>query len=347
MSVVHMSPSPEVYEFSPTSPVMSPAAEPSPSVTATETLSPTPVCFTTSEGTPEWTSTHQVYHMNTRPANGSVALLLDPGSVGNLCGDKWAYELGKLANQHGLDLQVKRRDKPLQVSGVGSGTQQCNNDYRLPVALHNKNTGKADAGFFETPAVENSELPGLLGLNSLRKLKVILDLGNLRMHIVGPGDFTVESALPPGTDTYDLEIASSGHLLLPCSQFQGRTTQVSDAEYRSLLTREVQVSDAESRSLMTRVPDSEHAPVTEQDTKKTPHYASSKKSARARPPPPRAAPNLDNLRAQSSGSVPPGSPPIWHARAQESTGVPVAHKEEGTPGQVNLVVTRRCREAFE
>ena len=34
------------------------------------------------------------YHMSTRPPDGSSALLIDPGSVGNLCGDQWARKLG-------------------------------------------------------------------------------------------------------------------------------------------------------------------------------------------------------------------------------------------------------------
>ena len=50
------------------------------------------VCFTTTgeSVTADHFRISPAYHINTRPADGSVALLLDPGSVGNLCGDKWA-----------------------------------------------------------------------------------------------------------------------------------------------------------------------------------------------------------------------------------------------------------------
>ena len=73
---------------------------------------------------------------------------------------------------------------------------------------------------YRAPAVQNSDLPGLLGLASLRDLRVILDLNKLTLHFCGPGDYDLEKSLPPGTDSYPLELAPSGHLLLPCSNFE-------------------------------------------------------------------------------------------------------------------------------
>ena len=45
---------------------------------------------------------------------------------------------------------------------------------------------------------------------------------NLRLHMCGPDD--VQMVLPPGTKSYQLEISPSGHLVLPCSNFEGITT---------------------------------------------------------------------------------------------------------------------------
>ena len=161
-----------------------------------------------------------VYHVNTRLEDGRVDLLIDPGSVGNLCGDKWARELATLSAKYGQDPKFRRREKPLQVSGVGVGSQQCVNDYILLVALQANNMKPSVGSVYRSPAVQNSELPGLLGLSSLRDLRVVLDLNKLTLHFCGPGYYDLSKQLPPGTDSYPLEIAPSGHLLLPCSNFE-------------------------------------------------------------------------------------------------------------------------------
>ena len=74
-------------------------------------------------------------------------------------------------------------------------------------------------GKINRPTVNNSELPGLLGLTALRKNRAVLDLNTLQVHFLGPGDYDLLSALPPGTDTFQGEIAPSGHLVVPCCEF--------------------------------------------------------------------------------------------------------------------------------
>ena len=54
----------------------------------------------------------------------------------------------------------------------------------------------------------------------LRYNRAVLDFTTLEMHFLGPGDSKVNQSLPPGTDSFQLEIAPSGHLVLPCSEFQ-------------------------------------------------------------------------------------------------------------------------------
>ena len=71
-----------------------------------------------------------------------------------------------------------------------------------------------------TPTVHNSDLPGLLGLTALRNNKAIIDFDNLRLHFLGPGDSTLERSLPPGSETFQLEVAPSGHIVLPCCEFE-------------------------------------------------------------------------------------------------------------------------------
>ena len=152
-----------------------------------------------------------VYHSNVRLADGRVGLLVDPGSYGNLVGAHWLQEAGLAAGQTPA---LTRRDMPLQVGGVGKGAQVCQDDCRLPIAL-TRSDGSVTTGSFTSPVVQHSACPALLGLRSLQENRAILDLEKKQLHFVGPGEPTL--VLPPGSETFQLESAMSGHLLLPCT----------------------------------------------------------------------------------------------------------------------------------
>ena len=81
--------------------------------------------------------------------------------------------------------------------------------------------GTHSKGTFQIPVVNNSSLPGLLGLQSMRDRNAILDMKTLQLHLCGPGDYDLLSALPPGTESFQCELAPSGHLVLPCSEYAG------------------------------------------------------------------------------------------------------------------------------
>ena len=72
-----------------------------------------------------------VYHSGTRLPDGRPSLFIDPGSVANLCGDKWAQECAKIALQHGLTPSQSKRTRPLSVMGVGTGSQTCTHNCTL------------------------------------------------------------------------------------------------------------------------------------------------------------------------------------------------------------------------
>ena len=164
---------------------------------------------------------HEAYHVDTRLRDGRPAILIDPGSVGNLGGDQWARDCAKAALRAGRKPIEVKRQRPLSVTGVGHGSQQCTHNCKLPVMLR-KTDGTYSPGVFETPVVPNSELPGLLGLHSMRNASAVLDMANLRLHLCGPGD--IQLNLPAGTESYQLEVSPSGHLVLPCSNFAAADT---------------------------------------------------------------------------------------------------------------------------
>ena len=74
-------------------------------------------------------------------------------------------------------------------------------------------------GEYKTPTVPNFALPALLGLESARNSRMVIDLNTLTVHMCGPGDYDLSSSLPPGTESFKCSVAPSGHLVLPCSEF--------------------------------------------------------------------------------------------------------------------------------
>jgi hypothetical protein len=51
----------------------------------------------------------------------------------------------------------------------------------------------------------------------MKKQRTILDLVNNQMHFCGPGEITFN--LPPGSESFQLEEAPSGHLILPICEY--------------------------------------------------------------------------------------------------------------------------------
>ena len=55
------------------------------------------------------------YHIQTRLANGQPSLLVDPGSVGNLCGYRWAKEVAQHAARNNRQPSYNKRNRSLRV----------------------------------------------------------------------------------------------------------------------------------------------------------------------------------------------------------------------------------------
>jgi len=160
------------------------------------------------------------FHSETRFSSGEPGILLDIGSVGNLGGDAWARDVSKSAIAHGRVPTQTVRDRVMKVSGVGEGSQECTHNVVLPVAFQ-KIDNRHSKGQFTIPVVPNSQLPGLLGLQSMRDRRTVLDLSTLQCHFLGPGDCNLLPLLPPGTESYQCELSPSGHMLLPCGKYAG------------------------------------------------------------------------------------------------------------------------------
>ena len=165
------------------------------------------------------TASSAAYHSTTQLADGRLSLIVDPGAWTNLMGAKLARELTKRALRHGHTPAQEKMPVPLNVSGVGNGSQQCRFQVRCPIAIPHSD-GQARLHSLESPIVEGpgEDLPGLLGLRTLETLRAIMDTGNRILYIPGPGD--VQIILPPGSQAIPLEKAPSGHLVMPIDNFE-------------------------------------------------------------------------------------------------------------------------------
>jgi len=144
------------------------------------------------------------------------ALLVDPGSPENLCGDEWSHRQQLAAQTAGRPLATyKELSRTLTVGGVGTGTQSATHAVRVHLGMPG---GKE--GTYEAPELPNSSTPALLGQKSLKRFRSLIDCYNNQLFHIGPGGYHLQ--LSPGSVQYQLEESHAGHLMLPCSEFEGK-----------------------------------------------------------------------------------------------------------------------------
>ena len=162
--------------------------------------------------------------MNTKLSDGRSALLLDIGSVGNLMNYGWARIQTILAAGQGHQAKEKQRKTPLRISGVGHGHQTCEKDGVVPVCLRDTENKKA-LGTFEAPLI-SGDMPALMGRVSLQNARSLIHTVTNKVYFMGPSYYreALEAAMPPGTRCFQAEIAPSGHMMLPCANYDSGTT---------------------------------------------------------------------------------------------------------------------------
>ena len=151
-------------------------------------------------------------------ADGRHGPILDIGAYGSLSGDKWVREQARRAVQAGHKPVQRKLDKSMSVSGVGKGAQSVEWEVTLPIAVTD-DRGDTRLDDFKTPVIPDSDVPGLLGLQSVQRLRGVIDTfeNPPKLYCCGPGGYEIK--LSPGSRTYPLYPAPSGHLILPTSEF--------------------------------------------------------------------------------------------------------------------------------
>eukprot|EP00974_Lingulodinium_polyedra_P109772 10618673-Lingulodinium_polyedra.AAC.1 len=69
---------------------------------------------------------------------------------------------------------------------MGCDTHECHYDCTLPVALNQSDGDTTCIGNLTVSSVPDSDLPGLLGLASLRENRAVLDFRTLKLYFCGP-----------------------------------------------------------------------------------------------------------------------------------------------------------------
>ena len=152
--------------------------------------------------------------------NGRIGLLVDPGAFDNLCGSHWLVSLCMLAHQYGLGEEWYQLSKVLGVEGVGKQAQEVTHGVRVPIALDSC----SNQTFYDSPVVQDSCIPALLGLRSLEDNESVLDMRvSERKLYCGPVDIVPRE----GCVVHQLETTASGHLLLPCDNFNNKYSTAS------------------------------------------------------------------------------------------------------------------------
>ena len=141
-----------------------------------------------------------------------------------MTGDQWLQDTRRLAIRHGRRPEQYKRERPLDVSGVGNGSHKCTHNCNIPLAIQ-RSDGTICRATLNTPAIPNSQVPALLGLDSLRKSRAIIDINTLRLHMCGPGSYKLDDALPPGTEHIQCVLAPSGRMAVPCGEYDALDKQ--------------------------------------------------------------------------------------------------------------------------
>ncbi|CAJ1413968.1 unnamed protein product [Effrenium voratum] len=154
-------------------------------------------------------ATHQTYHLRTRIRNGEVGLLIDPGAHDNLVGEGTMLQM---ASQVNSQIHNQKLNRALDVEGVGQNSQRSVMSAKIEMALEATSGGLLDSSY-TAPVIGGSNLPPLLGNKALRKHRAILDCASGTLILPGEGGVQMEGS--PGTKVFALELADSGHFILP------------------------------------------------------------------------------------------------------------------------------------
>ena len=181
--------------------------------------------------------------VQTQLPDGRMSIIVDPGAWTNLAGGRWVRGMAVKAAQHNKMPDQVKLNKPLDVQGVGHGTQSAQWAARMPIAVTDRE-GQTKEQTFEVPTLEGeggADVPALLGLRSMRAKNAILEMAPGKECLTFPGEGGYKIDWSPGTVHLPLTVAPSGHYVIPCDSYaQLNQTQGGLTEERTVLLAQIE-----------------------------------------------------------------------------------------------------------
>ena len=153
------------------------------------------------------------FHAQVRLKDRGESLLVDVGAWDNLVGSQWVGRASEVAKLAGHGCAWHKLKRMLSVEGVGQKANEAVDGVVVPICLED-----GAVGTFTSAVIPDSELPALLGLCSISKLKGLIDTHHKQIIFIGPGGYKL--SLSPGSKVYQLHSAPTGHLMLPCQEWK-------------------------------------------------------------------------------------------------------------------------------
>ena len=99
---------------------------------------------------------------------------------------------------------------------MGNGTQTASHEVVLTAGLQDT-SGQFYEEQYSAPCIPNSNLPGLMGIKSLKRNDALIRCKTGEMWFLGPGGVEIKTS--PGSRHFQMKEAASGHWLLPINKF--------------------------------------------------------------------------------------------------------------------------------
>ena len=117
------------------------------------------------------------------------------------------------AKAHGHGTEYSKLKKVNSIDGVGAKPSTCSQTAVVPIALPDGTLATYSASL-----IDESDVPALLGLNSLTEKSALVDTMHDQVILVGKGGF--ELRLSPGSTVLQCQRSPTGHLMLPASNWE-------------------------------------------------------------------------------------------------------------------------------
>jgi hypothetical protein len=133
-----------------------------------------------------------------------------------LMGSAWARAQANICKRAGRPVSQTVLERPREVQGVGNGSQTASYSVTLQAGLVDIE-GKPYEESFTAPCLAESQIPGMMGIQSLKRNNALIECKTGKMWFLGNGGAEIKPSA--GSRCFQMREAKSGHWLLPISKF--------------------------------------------------------------------------------------------------------------------------------